>query len=91
VPGSPLQNELSAELGEAHPLKAMEPRVFGRCLVCDDVVASLATVPEVAVVHLTWQGRDEARRSGAVGHWPYFERMTTTEFTQRFLRGGEHL
>ena len=91
VSGSPLQNELSAELGKAHPLKAMEPRVFGRCLSCDDVVASLASVPEVAVVHLTWQGRAEGRRPRSVGTWPYFERMTTTDFTQRFLREGEHL
>lgn len=68
----------------------MKPRVFGRCLSCDDVVAALAAEPEVAVVHLTWQGSAEARRSRG-GQWPYFERMTTTEFTQPFLRGGEHL
>jgi hypothetical protein len=88
-PGIELQAELMAELGNAHPLKGMNPCVVGRCLACDDVVASFADGPDLAVVHLTWQGRAEARRSG--GRWPYFERMTPEEFTRRFLRDGEHL
>ena len=89
-PGTGLQTELLAELGKTHPLTGLKPSVFGRCLSCDDVVATLATEPDVAVVHLTWQGKAEARRRG-VRQWPYFERMTTTEFTQRFLRGDAHL
>jgi hypothetical protein len=88
-PAIELQAELMAELGKTHPLKDMNPRVVGRCLACDDVVATLADGPDVAVVHLTWQGRAEARRSD--GRRPYFERMTTEEFTRRFLREGEHM
>jgi hypothetical protein len=89
-PGNPMQTELMAELGKAHPLKRMKPSVFGRCLDCDDVVASLAGGPVLAVVHLTWKGGAEARRKGDA-HWPYFECLTTSEFTRRFLRGREHL
>jgi hypothetical protein len=88
-PAITLQAELMAELGKAHPLKSMNPSVFGRCLACDDVVVTLADGPDLAVVHLTWHGRAEARRSD--GRWPYFERMMPEEFTRRFLREGEHL
>jgi hypothetical protein len=88
-PGIALQTELMAELGKAHPLKGMNPSVIGRCLSCDDVAATLEGEPDIAVVHLTWQGRAEAKRND--GRWPHFERMTTEEFTRRFLREGEHL
>jgi hypothetical protein len=67
--------------------------VFGRCRACDDVVAVLDHVggdPELAVVHLTWQGRAE-RGSTREAQWPYFERMTLADFNARFLRSDEHL
>jgi hypothetical protein len=88
-PGIALQAELMAELGKAHPLRGMKPSVIGRCLACDDVVATLEGELDVAVIHLTWQGRAEARRND--GRWPHFERMIMDEFTRRFLREGEHL
>ncbi len=90
---SPLQQELLAELGEAHPLTPLRPGILGRCRACDDVVAALDHVagdPELAVVHLTWQGRAEASGANSA-EWPYFERMTTPQFAGRFLRDGEHL
>ena len=40
-PHSPLEKELLAELGGAHPLAPLRPGVFGRCLACDDVVVGL--------------------------------------------------
>src|SRR5262245_21157168 len=92
-PDSALQRQLRRELSEDHPLSATTPDVFGRCRVCDDVVAALVHTtgePELAVVHLTWvSGSDRPGRQGAT--WPYFERLTTAEFVVRFLRGGAHL
>ena len=61
---------------------------FGRCVACDDVVAKLglaADGPELAVIHLTWKGPIKEPA------WPYFTRVTTPAFVERFLRGGEHL
>ena len=92
-PDSPLQKELLAELGDAHPLAPLQPRVFGRCLACDDVVAALdhlASEADVAVVHLTWRGRAESSGAGEA-QWPYFERMTIAQFESRFLGSAEHL
>ena len=93
APESPFQQELLVEIGDAHPLSPLRPGVFGRCRACDDVVAVLDHVagdPELAVVHLTWQGRAEPSGTGDSA-WPYFERMTIAQFASRFLRGGEHL
>ncbi len=86
--GDPLQEQLHRELSAQHPLWAMNPGVFGRCVACDDVVAKLAPgagEPELAVIHLTW---DDPSRAPA---WPYFTRVTTPAFVERFLCGGEHL
>jgi hypothetical protein len=80
--------ELRKELGPGHPLYGVHLVVFGRCLRCDDVVAAVACVPgepELAVIHLTWRGATEP------SDWPYFERLTTSDFVVRFIKGGEHL
>ena len=45
--GSGLQAELDRELHRTHPLSAARPAVFGRCLVCNDVVASVANPIEL--------------------------------------------
>jgi hypothetical protein len=61
--------------------------------VCDDVVAVLAHTagePELAIIHLTWVDATE-RPSRQGSAWPHFERMTTVEFAERYLRGGAHL
>ena len=90
---SGLERELKAELDTSHPLASMKPTVFGRCLSCDDVVAALvhmAGEPELAVIHLTWQGKRQ-RDAPQKGSWPHFDRLTTSAFMNRFLRGGEHL
>ena len=91
--GSGLQAELERELHAKHPLHDALPAVFGRCRVCDDVVA-FATKDgqstDFVVIHLTWSGRSEKPKDDGIA-WPYFERVTQEEFVTRFLRGGEHL
>jgi hypothetical protein len=88
-----LQRELDRELAAEHPLSTARPTIFGRCLVCDDVVVRLtdpADGPELAVVHLTWSGRAESVTADGAA-WPWFERLTFDSFVTRFLRGGEHV
>ena len=90
--GSGLQLELDREIGTEHPLSMAKPVVFGRCLVCDDVVARLTHPddgPELAVIHLTWSGRPEKVTKDGVA-WPYGERLTFESFVARFVHGGEH-
>jgi hypothetical protein len=90
---SGLERELKAELDTSHALASMQPAVFGRCLSCDDVVAALVHMPgepELAVIHLTWQGKRQHDASQK-GRWPHFERLTTSAFMNRFLRSGEHM
>lgn len=92
-PASPLQHQLQRELSGDHPLTAMAPDIIGRCRACDDVVAALAHTagePELAVVHLTWLNASE-RPAPQRAAWPCFERLTTPEFVERYLRGGAHL
>ena len=56
-PGEGIDLQVRTELTSGHPLSALEPRAFGRCLACDDVVVALSDKPGgVAVVHLSWQG-----------------------------------
>ena len=89
-PGEQIDLQLGAELTGGHPLAALKPRVLGRCLACDDVVLSLTDAPgEVAVVHLTWQDRSTVKQGDQV--WPYYERLPTAQFVERFVVGGEHL
>ena len=88
-----LQTELDRELAQRHPLFNARPVVIGRCVTCDDIVATLAHAagePELAVVHLTWSGRPEKLEPSGTA-WPYFERLTLDEFVSRFVEGGEHL
>ena len=90
---SPVQAELRRALRAEHPLAEVEAIALGRCLACDDIVASVKHSPEgpeLAVIHLEWQGSRE-RGAGQDTAWPYFERLTAAAFTERFLRSGEHL
>ena len=91
--GNALQAELDRELHTKHPLHSVRPKVFGRCTVCDDVVASLSNPADgltFAVIHLTWSRRAEKPKPDGTA-WPYFERITREAFVARFLGGGEHL
>jgi hypothetical protein len=88
-----LQTELDRELHPRHPLYGAHPAVFGRCIACDDVVASVSNSvdgPGLVVIHLTWSGRSEKPRPDGTA-WPYFERVTRDTFVTRFLQGDEHL
>jgi hypothetical protein len=86
---SGFEAELAKELGPHHPLHGMKVTVFGRCLRCDDIVATLPSDTgdtDLAVIHLTWRGARESDE-----HWPSFERITRLAFVTRFIEGDEHL
>jgi hypothetical protein len=90
---SSIHAELKSALRDDHPLANSETTALGRCLACDDIVASVRHASgeaELAVIHLDWQGARQ-RGAGQDSAWPYFERLTSAVFTQRFLREGEHL
>ena len=53
-----LQSTLASELTQAHPLFLKQPKVFGRCIANDDVVAVLND-GRIAVIHLTWKGKPD--------------------------------
>jgi len=91
--GDSFQRELDRELHPKHPLYRTRPTVFGRCIACDDVVASVPkadTAAELVVIYLTWSARSEDPNADGPT-WPHFERITRESFVARFLRGLEHL
>ncbi len=51
-----LQRELQSELSPAHPLFSKFPKIIGRNMANDDVIAALSD-ESLAVIHLTWQSK----------------------------------
>ena len=75
VPGearAALEAELTAEVGEGHPLFGNRVIAIARCEGCDEVVFSVETDPARFVsVHLTWRGARERPP------WPATEYLST--------------
>ncbi|WP_271585405.1 hypothetical protein [Bradyrhizobium sp. CCBAU 45389] len=59
-----LEEELTKEAGDGHPLVGWEITVLARRDDCDDILVSSGN-GRLAEVHLTWSGKREARPS-----WP---------------------
>jgi len=54
-----MASELRCELGAEHPLVTARAEILARRLDCDDVLVRVPYTSRLALVHLTWSGKQE--------------------------------